>query len=221
MIHIDVGERDGRMAFGWSCDTCGVGDHAIDSNEGFDSIFWHLHNHHAREEAADFSERFAKGGWAMLHTGLQTLAGYSQDDDTLRRLIDGEKVKRVDRGLLELADMDPAKIAKVVEEGLRASFDRHQVEAEQVVTIFRQGDGDWYAECVDHQWSFAGSMRCVGEALGVHFLEEHPVERVGDLADIFVSGLYGLCGHSSDAGHQMLEEPADEPADSDQDEGAM
>ena len=219
MIHITFGETDGQTTFTWSCDTCGADDQAIQPDEGFDSIFWHLHNHHAREEAADFSERFAKGGWAMLHTGLQTLAGYSQDDDTLRRLIDGEKVKRVDRGLLELADMDPAKMAKVVEEGVRASFDRHQVEAEQVVTIFRQSDGDWYAECVDHQWSFDGSMRCVGEALGVHIVHRHDPERGGDFMALLVAALYGLAGHSQDSGHQ-IEEPADEPADSDQDEEA-
>ncbi len=220
MIHIHVGETDGRMTFGWSCDTCRVDDQAIDPDEGFDSIFWHLHNHHAREEIEDFGKRLGKGGVAMVQTGLQSLAGLSQDDDTLGRLMDGEMVRRGDFDLLELADMEPATMAQLVEEGVRASLDRYQAGAEHVVTMFRQGDGNWYAECVDHQWGFDGSMRSVGEALGMHIVHRHDPERGGDCIARLVAALYGLAGHSQDAAHQLTEGSADEPADSDQDEEA-
>jgi len=215
MIHIELETGAGQMTVRWSCDGSHVDDQAIDRDEGFDSVYWHLHDHHTKEEAVAFGQLIAMGGMAMVQSGLQALAGRSQDDETLGRLMDGEKVQRLERGLLELADMDPAKMAELVEEGVRASLDRYQAGAEQVVTIFRQGGGDWYAECVDHQWGFDGSMRSVGEGLGVHLQEKHPLDRLGDFADIFVAALYGLCGHSQDADHQLTEGSAEEPRDGD------
>lgn len=71
MIHIDVGESDGRMTFRWSCDRCGVKDQAIQPDEGFDSIVWHLRRYHTGSELRDLAVRMSKGVGAAVQACQQ------------------------------------------------------------------------------------------------------------------------------------------------------
>lgn len=68
MIRITFGESGGRMTFRWSCDTCRVDDQAIDPDEGFDSIVWHLRRYHGLPELRDFTTRISIGLAATAQT---------------------------------------------------------------------------------------------------------------------------------------------------------
>jgi len=126
------------------------------------------------------------------------------------RLIVGETVEVEGLGELILADFGFVRIGELLAEAVGASSLTYQADADQVLKVFRRADNAWYAECIDHGWSTGGTVRFVGETIGVHLHEEHATERVEQFVDIFVAILYGLRGLSWDPAGQGIPELAGE-----------
>lgn len=118
------------------------------------------------------------------------------NEDHFRRLIVGEAVELEGVGEVILADFGFKRMVELVAEAVGAVTLVYRADVDEFISIHRNPDGGWSAECSDHSWATGGPLELVGKTLGAHLREEHELLRVEDWSDIFAGVRDGLRGHS-------------------------